>query len=61
MDTSPVRWLVPFFIRTFATENISMSNKPTRKFVIDHNTNYKRHENILVDADAWLKEIRGSV
>ena len=53
MDTSPVRWLVPFFIRTFATENINMSNKPTRKFVIDRSTNYKRHENILVDVEAY--------
>lgn len=42
-----------FAVRNDYTIEIGTSDKPTRKFVIDRNTNYKRHENILVDVEAY--------
>ena len=45
--------LQAYAIRNDYTIEISTSDKPARKFVIDRNTRYERHENIMVDVEDY--------
>ena len=45
--------LQAYAIRNDYTIEISTSDKPARIFVIDRNTRYERHENIMVDVEDY--------
>lgn len=48
-----IETLQAYAIRNDYTIEISTSDKPARKFVIDRNTRYERHENIMVDVEDY--------
>ena len=56
LETSSARaieTLQAYAIRNDYTIEIATSDKPDRKFVIDRNTRYERHENIMVDVEDY--------